>query len=333
MNYFQPSISLFLILIFVSNTCAQNSTEVDSAFQVRIDSAHSKIVPFKTDSLQKEYAKEFYNYYLDQPNTANGQLALKTAIGMWGNTGSVDEIERVLPKIDKDSQIWSKFLLSVGNAYRINQERNWEEYIALLRDLEAQLTHPASRSFILLELGEYNLSAERSEKAKLQFQEVLELDSDSIFVLKASGNLHELSSLKSGMTAPDFTAQTIYGDPIKLSEIDSKIILLEFWATWCGPCIPEIPHLKKLNSNYSNQELQIISVSLDNKPEKLRKFIKERKMNWPQIQEKEMWKGEIAQKYSVLGIPRSFLIDDQGNIVAKDLRGKELREKISELIE
>ncbi|WP_445666288.1 peroxiredoxin family protein [Fodinibius sp. AD559] len=333
MKYFKPIFSLLILLTFASNIIAQNTTEVDSAFQARVDSAYSKIIPFKTDSLQKEYAKEFYHYHLNHPNTANGQLALKTAIGMWGNTGSIKRIEQVLPTIDKDSDLWSKFMLSVGNAYRINQERNWNEYITLLKELKNQLTHPVSKSYVLLELGEYNLTDNKINKAKLQFQKVIELDADSMLVLKASGNLQEFSSLKTGMVAPDFTAKTIYGQTIKLSEIDSKIVLLEFWATWCGPCLPEIPHLKKLNSSYSDQELQIISVALDSDLDKLDQFVEEREINWPQIQQPKMWKGKIAKAYSVLGIPRSFLIDNKGNIVAKDLRGNELREKVSELIE
>ncbi len=116
--------------------------------------------------------------------------------------------------------------------------------------------------------------------------------------------------------APDFTLPQITGPPLKLSDYRGKIVLLDFWATWCEPCRAEIPHLVDLQNKYGTQGLQIIGVSMDDSPDPVPAFYKQFKMNYPVV----MGNAQTGEQYGgVLGLPIAFLIDRQGQIRKKHI--------------
>jgi thiol-disulfide isomerase/thioredoxin len=125
---------------------------------------------------------------------------------------------------------------------------------------------------------------------------------------------------------------TLDGSEISLSGLQGNYVLMEFWATWCGPCIPEIPYLKQLHESYGDQNFKIVGVSLDRDKDTLREFIAEREMNWPQIFEEDGWEDEITRAFNVAGIPRMYLIGPEGTIIAKDLRGEEMVAEVRNLL-
>jgi thiol-disulfide isomerase/thioredoxin len=132
-----------------------------------------------------------------------------------------------------------------------------------------------------------------------------------------------------GETAPELTGQTLDGKEIKLSDLRGKVVLLDFWATWCGPCIQEMPHVRRAYEKYSKQgDFVVIGISLDEDAGKVRSFVKQRKVGWPQIVGGPAKESAIAKAYFVEGIPASFLIDRDGKVVAKDLRGKDVLRKV-----
>ena len=117
-------------------------------------------------------------------------------------------------------------------------------------------------------------------------------------------------------SAPDFTLPQITGPPLKLSDYRGKIVLLDFWATWCEPCRAEIPHFVELQNEYGSQGLQIIGVSMDDSPDPVPAFYKQFKMNYPVV----MGNAQIGEQYGgVLGLPIAFLIDRQGQIRKKHI--------------
>ena len=141
--------------------------------------------------------------------------------------------------------------------------------------------------------------------------------------------------IKIGMQAPDFTAPDPQGKQITLSEIKGKVTIVDFWASWCKPCRIENPNLVKLYDKYHSKGLEIISVSLERGNQKAFwiEAIKKDQLNWYNVSNLKFWQDPIAQAYSVNSIPATFILDENGTVVAERLRGAELEAKIKKLLE
>ena len=141
-----------------------------------------------------------------------------------------------------------------------------------------------------------------------------------------------ISSPEIGDFAPDFTAPNPDGKNQNLNDMLGKVTLLEFWASWCGPCRRENPNLVKIYNKYKDQGFEIIGVSLDkNRPQWIQ-AISDDYLTWNQVSNLKFWQDPIARLYKVRAIPASFILNEDGLIVSKNLRGYQLEEKISELI-
>jgi len=134
-----------------------------------------------------------------------------------------------------------------------------------------------------------------------------------------------------GGTPPDFTATDISGTSLTLSALKGKVVLLDFWATWCPPCRVEVPHLIDIQKRFGKRKFLLISVSLDRDLDAARKFVREKGMDWVHIIDREAART-LAEKYQVEYIPSTFVIDRKGKMAANQLRGSDLREKIGELL-
>jgi len=141
--------------------------------------------------------------------------------------------------------------------------------------------------------------------------------------------------IKIGMQAPDFTAPNPQDKQITLSEIKGKVTIVDFWASWCKPCRIENPNLVKLYEKYHSKGLEIISVSLEraNQKDIWIEAIKKDQLNWYNVSNLKFWQDPIAQAYSVNSIPATFILDENGTVVAERLRGAELEAKIKNLLE
>ena len=143
----------------------------------------------------------------------------------------------------------------------------------------------------------------------------------------------ELPKVALGDTAPVFTAQTLDGKTLTLSDLRGKVVLLDFWATWCGPCLAELPNVTPTWNKFKNDDFVIVGISFDQKPrttdEKLKEFTDARDMTWTHIYDGKYWKAEIGVQYDIHSIPAMFLLDRKGVIINKTdtLRGPGALEK------
>lgn len=142
-----------------------------------------------------------------------------------------------------------------------------------------------------------------------------------------------LSKAEVGSLAPDFSAPTPEGKNLSLKDAMGKYTIIDFWASWCKPCRRENPNVVSVYNKYHDQGLNIISVSLDRNGQRQRwlQAIEDDNMDWYHVSNLKFWQDPIAKQYNVKAIPATFLLDENGTIIAKNLRGQALHTKMAEL--
>ena len=165
--------------------------------------------------------------------------------------------------------------------------------------------------------------------------DVYESFSNRIKVSDVGKNIADLlrqyeNPIEVGETAPDFTAPSINGSDVTLSEEVSQnnVTLLDFWAAWCRPCRVENPNLVRLYKAYNKDGFDIIGVSLDRTKEQWEQAVEDDNLLWTQVSNLNFWNDPIARRYSIRAIPQSFLINNEGVVIGKNLRGNDLEESI-----
>ena len=189
------------------------------------------------------------------------------------------------------------------------------------------------------------------KKARSVFENQLEQDENDRNALDGLANIHERLGnaelareykLKvdpslgwEGQVLPDFSPSTVdlEGNPISLADYRGKVILIDFWAVWCGPCLGEIPKIKAVYEKYYDKGFDVIGVSLDEDETTLRTYIKENEMPWRHIFDGQKWSGHLVEQYGVRSIPAPFLIDREGKVISVKARGRLLDELVAAEIE
>ncbi len=163
--------------------------------------------------------------------------------------------------------------------------------------------------------------------------EVFNTFSNRIKISNVGKNIADLlrqyeNPINVGELAPDFTAPSLDGGNITLSENLGKVTLIDFWAAWCRPCRIENPNLVRLYKKYNSSGLQIVGVSLDRTKEQWEKAVSDDNLPWIHVSNLNFWNDPIARQYSIRAIPQSFLLDENGYVIAKNLRGLNLDKKV-----
>lgn len=147
--------------------------------------------------------------------------------------------------------------------------------------------------------------------------------------------MEKLSSIGVGSIAPDFTLPAPNGTEISLSSLRGKVVLIDFWASWCGPCLREAPNVRKVYQKYHEKGFEVLGVSLDeaSKREAWLSAIDKHQLTWQQGSTLKGWQCPVAKLYNVTAIPAMFLLDREGRIVATNARGEKLEEEVAKLCE
>jgi len=134
-----------------------------------------------------------------------------------------------------------------------------------------------------------------------------------------------------GAVAPDFEQKTPEGESMKLSDLRGKVVLVDFWASWCGPCRRENPNVVNLYNKYKADGFDVLGVSLDRTKNKWTGAIEKDKLEWHHVSDLKGWKNAVAKQYSVRSIPHTILLDRDGKIIARNIRSHELAGKLKEI--
>lgn len=176
----------------------------------------------------------------------------------------------------------------------------------------------------------YNYDLKELKEKVNSFDQSIE---NSYYVEQLEDRIEKLERTKVGNKAPDFTMKNTEGEPVSLSDFRGQYVLLDFWAAWCGPCRAENPNVVKAYQKYNDQGFTVLGVSLDRNKENWLKAIEEDNLTWTQVSDLEGWDNRVSKKYGVMSIPQNYLLDEEGVIVAKNIRGEDLHNKLEEIFD
>jgi peroxiredoxin len=139
-------------------------------------------------------------------------------------------------------------------------------------------------------------------------------------------------SLVEGSKFPDFEETDVADKPLSIAGYKGKVVLVDFWATWCRPCVMELPNVLETYKKHHAKGFEIIGISLDKDKEKLTNFTKAKEMTWQQFFDGKMWENKLAVKYGVRSIPMTYLLDTEGKIIGKGLTGEDLEAAVDKAL-
>lgn len=228
---------------------------------------------------------------------------------------------------------------SIAKTYMQNMNYDIDQYFAFVNTF-ADTTKDVATAVLAMESFIYD---EQFEKIKaVADKRKITTDSSSVYMKELLTKIAKyesflaVSEAKSllGKPAPEITLQSPDGKQYKLSDLKGSYVLIDFWASWCGPCRAENPNVVETYNLYKNKNFTIYSVSLDDNKDAWVKAIEKDKLTWPyHVSELTKWNSATAKTYNVSGIPMNFLVDKEGTIIAQNLRGENLKIKLAEVIQ
>ncbi len=127
-----------------------------------------------------------------------------------------------------------------------------------------------------------------------------------------------------GEIFPDFSVVATDGEPLSLGQYRGKVVLIDFWATWCGPCLQELPNLQAIYERHHAEGFEVVGISLDKSRAALDGLVGRQRLPWRQFFDGKGWDNELSSRYGIRSLPATFLIDREGKVIATGLRGREL---------
>ena len=280
------------------------------------------------------------------PETQNIQLTVKLANGIIDNAdvkaGDIQKVFQDYTKAIKDASVEMNKLYSDYTAAKT--AKNDAEMARLEKELNVKSDTQDATEAKIQELNASNLLgiylitrkvyAYDYDKLKDCLTKVSPVAKQSEIYKTLSTRLVKMDKVRVGAIAPDFTLPTPEGNMLSLSQFRGKVVVVDCWASWCGPCRAESPNMVSLYAANKDKNFTILGVSLDRPTDKDKwiKAIADDKLLWNQVSDLKYWNSMICDLYVINAIPETILIDKDGKIVARGLRGDELKAKVAELL-
>ncbi|SHL97153.1 TlpA disulfide reductase family protein [Chitinophaga sp. CF418] len=220
-------------------------------------------------------------------------------------------------------------------AYQNTYSRHMKEYLATLKQLQTEWVKGHPDAYVSLMAMEWIIGSVIDAPAVEPLFNSLSAFLRSSVDGKAMGaRIAAAKTVAVGSIAPAFTLNDVNGSPIKLTDFRGKYVLLDFWASWCGPCRAENPNYIKAYRQFKDKNFTLLGVSLDREDQKdaWLEAIKKDGLEWPQVSDLKYWDSEVTRMYDVRAIPQNFLIDPNGKIIAKNMRGEELQQTLTAIL-
>ncbi|RFS21093.1 AhpC/TSA family protein [Chitinophaga silvatica] len=252
------------------------------------------------------------------------------------NTLAMQEYQKALAPMIKRAQSLNAEAKAINpedepskNAFRKKAESFNEDLIKTGKDFVQG--HPRSLASIWLMMNELRGRMDISE-FQLLYNTLDKSIQQSMYGQGVTAYLASVKANSLNILADDFSQQDTKGQQIKLSSFRGKYVLVDFWASWCGPCRQENPNVVKAYNRYKDKNFTVLGVSLDDNRDRWLRAVDQDGLVWTQVSDLQGWGNEVALQYGVQSIPTNFLVDPSGKIIARNLRGPELEQKLQELL-
>lgn len=289
-------------------------------------------------------APQYFWYYLDRRPSQTATLALSIAFEWWDYLKGVSgDVQAALSQVSSDKELpgdrqlvqetWRRIAVGVRRCFQ--RDDNLEDGLSLLEGFAAKTSVDAVEATLLRETAEWRARIHQTDVALREFERILDLDTSqcSWYVeYRARGFLSGYANLGIGEAAPHFAERDLEGNLIDLHDHRGEVVLIDFWSRTCPFCFPELEFLRQSRLRHSADRLLIVSAAMDQDVEELRKRAQKERLDWPQICEGRDWDDPLFLLFNIEGIPSNYLIDQDGVIVAKELRGDDLTNAIDSLL-
>ena len=310
----------------VDSAMVKNNT---FSFTGRQDTTETRYVSFRDDT--KRYMTDFF---LENGNINVTLAPTSTATGT-ANNDTYNNFKEAYMNITKGMMTVYKKSQDKTASEEVRNEMkaklkkiNDDSRKLVIETINANITNPVGVSLLPNYAREFTLEEQMELIAKIPAS----LRNNQIKSI--AKQLEIMAKTAVGQKFVDFTLKDPEGNDVKLSDFvaKNKYTLVDFWASWCGPCRAEMPEVVEIYKKYSKKGFGIVGVSLDNKADKWKTAIKDLNMTWDHMSDLKGWSCEGAQLYGIKGIPCTVLISQEGIIVARDLRGKQIEDNLKKLI-